>query len=101
MDPEIYERVRQLTVEELGVPEHEVMPDAHFLNDLGASLDVLELFMACEEEFHIDIPDEDVGECRTPAELATYITKKLGKTPPEGDASQIISGYPRPRPKSR
>ena len=56
----IEERVRDLVVEQLGVSEDQVNPQASFIDDLGAdSLDTVELVMAFEEEFGIDIPDED------------------------------------------
>jgi len=101
MDPEIYERVRRITIEETGCSGEEATPNTHFFDDLDCSLDFEETIMACEDEFGIKLPDEDAREYLTIGSLAIYITTKLGRTPPEGDASQIISGYPRPRPKSR
>lgn len=70
-------RVVKVTVEELGVKQEEVVETASFQDDLGAdSLDVVELVMAFEDEFGIDIPDEDVGEIKTVGNAATYITAK-------------------------
>ncbi|HUK29625.1 MAG TPA: acyl carrier protein, partial [Candidatus Acidoferrum sp.] len=58
--PSIEERVKQIIVEQLGVDEGEVTPTASFVDDLGAdSLDVVELVMAFEEAFGLEIPDED------------------------------------------
>jgi acyl carrier protein len=79
MSQDILNRVTKVTVEELGVKEEEVVGTASFTEDLGAdSLDVVELVMALEEEFGIDIPDEEVGEIKTVGDAVTYITKKLG-----------------------
>lgn len=76
---EILERVKKVTVEELGVKEEEVSETASFTEDLGAdSLDVVELVMALEEEFGIDIPDDDVNHIRTVGEAVAYIEKKQG-----------------------
>ena len=56
----IEQRVKDIIVEQLGVEEDEVSPEASFIDDLGAdSLDTVELVMAFEEEFNIEIPDED------------------------------------------
>ena len=60
------ERVKQIIVEQLGVDEAEVTPNASFVDDLGAdSLDTVELVMAFEEAFEIEIPDEDAEKIRT------------------------------------
>ncbi len=77
MSATILERVTKVTCEELGVAENEVKPEASFTEDLGAdSLDVVELVMAFEEEFQIDIPDEDVANLRTVGEAVSYIENK-------------------------
>ena len=77
MSEDIFERVKKVTVEELGVKPEEVVETASFTEDLGAdSLDVVELVMAFEDEFGIDIPDEEVGEIKTVGDAVTYITKK-------------------------
>jgi len=79
MAEDIFERVKKVTVEELGVKPEEVVETASFTEDLGAdSLDVVELVMAFEDEFGIDIPDEEVGEIKTVGDAVNYIQKKLG-----------------------
>ena len=68
------ERVKQITVEQLGVDEAEVTPNASFVDDLGAdSLDTVELVMAFEEAFEIEIPDEDAEKIRTVKDAVDYI----------------------------
>jgi acyl carrier protein len=70
------EKVKQIIVEQLGVEESEVPPNASFVDDLGAdSLDVVELVMAFEEAFDIEIPDEDAEKIRTVQEAVDYISK--------------------------
>jgi acyl carrier protein len=78
MSEDILNRVKKVTVEELGVKEEEVSETSSFTEDLGAdSLDVVELVMAFEDEFGIDIPDDEVGEIKTVGDAVAYITKKL------------------------
>ncbi len=68
------ERVKQIIVEQLGVDEAEVTPNASFVDDLGAdSLDTVELVMAFEEAFEIEIPDEDAEKIRTVKDAIDYI----------------------------
>ena len=70
----IEERVRDLIVEQLGVNAEQVTPEASFVDDLGAdSLDTVELGMAFEEEFGIDIPDEDAEKMLTVADSTKYL----------------------------
>ena len=70
----IEERVKEIIVEQLGVEEDEVSPDASFTDDLGAdSLDTVELVMAFEEEFNIEIPDEDAEGITTVQDAIDYI----------------------------
>jgi acyl carrier protein len=70
----VEERVKQIIVEQLGVDEAEVTPTASFVDDLGAdSLDTVELVMAFEEAFEIEIPDEDAEKIRTVQDAITYI----------------------------
>ncbi len=77
MSNDIFERVKKVTVEELDVKAEEVVMEASFTEDLGAdSLDVVELVMAFEDEFGIDIPDEEVGEIKTVGNAVDYISKK-------------------------
>lgn len=75
----IAERVRDTVIEHLGIEPDKVTPDARFKDDLGAdSLDAIELGMAFEEEFNIEIPDDDVDRLGTCAEVTAYIEKALG-----------------------
>ena len=70
----VEERVKQIIVEQLGVDEAEVTANASFVDDLGAdSLDTVELVMAFEEAFEIEIPDEDAEKIRTVQDAVTYI----------------------------
>ena len=72
----IEERVRDLIVEQLGVNAEQVTPGASFVDDLGAdSLDTVELVMAFEEEFGIDIPDEDAEKMLTVADSTKYLNE--------------------------
>ncbi|MFZ0822001.1 MAG: acyl carrier protein [Candidatus Acidiferrales bacterium] len=74
--PSIEERVKQIIVEQLGVDEGEVTPTASFVDDLGAdSLDVVELVMAFEEAFGLEIPDEDAEKIATVKDAIAYIEK--------------------------
>jgi acyl carrier protein len=78
MSQDILNRVKKVTVEELAVKEEEVIESASFTEDLGAdSLDLVELVMAYEEEFGIDIPDEEVGQIKTVGDAVTYVSAKL------------------------
>jgi acyl carrier protein len=73
---EITEKVKQIISEQLGVEEAEVTPRASFVDDLGAdSLDTVELVMALEEHFDIEIPDEDAEKIRTVQDAIDYIDK--------------------------
>ena len=70
-------RVREIIVNELGVEPDKVTDDASFVEDLGAdSLDTVELVMAFEEEFGIDIPDEDAEQMRTVGDAIKYLREK-------------------------
>ncbi len=72
----VEERVKQIIVEQLGVDEGEVTPTASFVDDLGAdSLDTVELVMAFEEAFGIEIPDEDAEKIATVKDAIAYIEK--------------------------
>ncbi len=72
-----FDRVKKVVVEQLDVAEDEVTPQASFVDDLGAdSLDVVELVMGLEEEFDIEIPDEDAEKITTVQEAVTYIEDK-------------------------
>lgn len=74
---DIFEKVKEITVEQLGVEEDAVTLDASFINDLEAdSLDIVELMMALEEEFDIEIPDEDAEKIATVSDAVEYIKDK-------------------------
>jgi acyl carrier protein len=73
----VAERVKQIIVEQLGVDENQVDPSASFVDDLGAdSLDIVELVMAFEEAFELDIPDEDAEKIKTVKDAVDYIESK-------------------------
>ena len=68
-------RIIKIIKEQLGVEESEVKPEASFVDDLGAdSLDTVEILMAIEEEFGIEIPDEDAENAKTVEDVISYIT---------------------------
>ena len=76
------DKVKEIIVEQLGVDEGEVTPNASFVDDLGAdSLDTVELVMAFEEAFNLEIPDEEAEKIRTVRDAVDYIKKhaKAGK----------------------
>ena len=76
----IAQKVKQIIVEQLGVDEAQVDETASFVEDLGAdSLDIVELVMAFEEAFDIDIPDEDAEKITTVKDAITYIENKSAK----------------------
>ncbi|MCH9662221.1 MAG: acyl carrier protein [Gammaproteobacteria bacterium] len=71
-------RVKNIIVEQLGVEEKEVTENASFIDDLGAdSLDTVELVMAFEEEFELEIPDEDAEEIQSVSDAVKYISGKM------------------------
>ena len=73
----VADRVRAIIAEQLGVKIEEVTDSASFIEDLGAdSLDTVELVMALEEEFGIDIPDEDADKIKTVGDVMEYLKKK-------------------------
>jgi acyl carrier protein len=72
--PSVEERVKQIIVEQLGVDEGEVTPNANFVDDLGAdSLDTVELVMAFEEAFELEIPDEAAEKIKTVKDATDYL----------------------------
>ena len=74
---EIAEKVTKIVVEQLGVSEDQVTPEAKFIEDLGAdSLDQVELVMALEEAFGSDIPDEDAEKLTTVGDAIAYVESK-------------------------
>ncbi len=77
-DPEIFEKVRGIVAQQLGVDEELVTLEANFANDLGAdSLDTVELVMAIEEEFDIEIPDEDAEKIATLNQAVAFIEQAV------------------------
>lgn len=82
MSTEVDEKVKSIIAEQLGVKPEEVTPQASFIDDLGAdSLDTVELIMALEEEFNIEIPDEDAEKMTCVGDATNYIvTKMAGKS---------------------
>lgn len=73
---ETFEKVAEITAEQLGVDESTITPDSSFINDFEAdSLDLVELMMALEEEYDIEIPDEDVEKISTVGDVVDYINK--------------------------
>ncbi len=76
----VADKVKQIIVEQLGVDEAQVDSTASFVDDLGAdSLDIVELVMKFEEDFELDIPDEDAENIKTVKDAIDYIEKKKGK----------------------
>jgi len=80
MAPSIEERLKELIVQQLGVDESAVVPEAKFVDDLGAdSLDLVELIMALEDEYGIEIPDEDAEKIVTVGDAINYLKERLAK----------------------
>jgi acyl carrier protein len=74
----VTEKVKKMVVDQLGVSEAEVIPEAKFIDDLGAdSLDIVELIMALEDEYGIEIPDEDAEKMETVGDAIKYIEDRL------------------------
>ncbi len=72
----MFEKVKAILVEELGVDEDKVTKDAHIIDDLGAdSLDVVEMIMALEDAFDITVNDDEAQKLRTVQDVVTYIEK--------------------------
>lgn len=77
-ESEIFEKVKKIVTEQLSVDANSVTPQAHFANDLQAdSLDTVELVMALEEEFDVEIPDEAAEQITTVQEAVDYISNKV------------------------
>lgn len=74
----VEEKVKNIIVEQLGVDMESVTPEASFIDDLGAdSLDIVELVMTMEEEFDLEIPDEDAEKIKTVNDVTNYIKAKV------------------------
>jgi acyl carrier protein len=77
MDMTTFDKVKEIVVEQLGVDEADVAIESTFIDDLGAdSLDIVELIMAFEEEFNIEIPDEAAEKIKTVKDAVDYIDKE-------------------------
>ncbi|MCX7633755.1 MAG: acyl carrier protein [Turneriella sp.] len=75
---EIMAKVKKIIAEQLGVDESEITNESHFIDDLGAdSLDTVELVMALEEEFGVEIPDEDAEKIQTVGDVQKYIEEHM------------------------
>ena len=105
-----YERLKKIVVEQLGVDEDEVKPEASFVDDLNAdSLDLVELIMSLEEEFGTEISDEDAEKIRTVQDAVDYIDERsllatLGHRPAHGHRAsrrrvRRAARPPGPRPR--
>ncbi|MGD1909728.1 MAG: acyl carrier protein [Rivularia sp. (in: cyanobacteria)] len=78
MSQPVFDKVKKIVAEQLGVEDEKIIPNANFANDLGAdSLDTVELVMALEEEFDIEIPDEAAEKITTVQEAVDYINSKV------------------------
>ena len=74
---QMLDKIREIVVEQLGVDAEQVVPEANFVEDLGAdSLDTVELIMAFEEEFDVEIPDTDAEKIKTVQDVIDYIESK-------------------------
>ncbi len=75
----VEDRIKEIIADQLGVELEKITPEAKFVEDLGAdSLDVVELIMAFEEEFGIEIPDEDAEKIQTVGDVINYLKEKVG-----------------------
>lgn len=74
------ERIKEIIADQLGIDVEQIKPESKFVDDLGAdSLDVVELIMAFEEEFDVEIPDEDAEKIQTVGDVIEYIKAKKGE----------------------
>jgi len=78
METDLKERVSEMIIEQLGATKEEIVPEASFIDDLGAdSLDIVELVMAMEETFDIEIPDDDAEKIQTIGDAVAYLRDRL------------------------
>ncbi len=76
---EVQAKLKEIVIDRLNAEEDQIKPEASFVEDLGAdSLDIVELIMGIEEEFDIEIPDEDAEKLTTVGEAMAYVKTKLG-----------------------
>ena len=74
----LQDQISEILVQQLGVTKEELVPEANFVDDLGAdSLDIVELVMALEEVFDIEIPDDDAEKIKTIGDALTYVQGKI------------------------
>ena len=79
MDMRLEDRVADIIVEQLGAAREEIVPEASFIDDLGAdSLDIVELVMAMEEAFDVEIPDDDAEKIQTIGDTVAYLKGRIG-----------------------
>ena len=78
METNLEQRISEMIIEQLGATKEEIVPEASFIDDLGAdSLDIVELVMAMEETFDIEIPDEDAEKIQTIGDAVAYLRERL------------------------
>ena len=78
METDLESRISEMIIEQLGATKEEIVPEASFIDDLGAdSLDIVELVMAMEETFDIEIPDEDAEKIQTIGDAVAYLRDRL------------------------
>jgi len=78
MTTELESQVADIIVEQLGATKEEIVPEASFIDDLGAdSLDIVELVMAMEEKFDVEIPDDDAEKIQTIGDAISYLKERL------------------------
>ena len=78
METDLEQRICEMIIEQLGATKEEIVPEASFIDDLGAdSLDIVELVMAMEETFDIEIPDEDAEKIQTIGDAVAYLKDRL------------------------
>ena len=78
METDLEQRISEMIIEQLGATKEEIVPEASFIDDLGAdSLDIVELVMAMEETFDIEIPDDDAEKIQTIGDAVTYLRDRL------------------------
>ncbi len=78
MTTKLEEKVKEIIIEQLDITEEECVPDAAFIDDLGAdSLDIVELIMAMEDHFELEISDDDLAKIRTVRDITDYIKERM------------------------